>query len=244
MSERVQAVSRLLYRKVGHTQKGDMVKRVKVSKLEKPNISTEAINFKAPHNAKTSQAWKYPNNNILRAPSVMINGTRYYDPKMENKDYPRRKQESNFFVTINTNQSGEDPESCDQVTRAMGAVLEHLKEDKVIARCIKFGPKHPEFYADDRYVDVVHSIDFKGVVETGHIMERVHAHIWITIHHYSQVQLNTQMLQYETKQVYNAALGPGHTNSLKKLPYVQIKLLPQSDWTDVMRQYIHKAMTA
>ena len=32
--------------------------------------------------------------------------------------------------------------------------------------------------------------------------------------------------------------------SMDEFPYVHVKLLPQSDWTDVMRQYIHKGMAA
>jgi len=31
---------------------------------------------------------------------------------------------------------------------------------------------------------------------------------------------------------------------IRKLPYVHVKLLPQSDWATIMRQYIHKAMTS
>ena len=97
MSERVASVSRLLFRKVGHTHKThthEMVKR-QPSKLTRKVVTTESIDFKTPHSAKTKQAWKYKNNNIVRATSTTINGTKYTDHKDVGE--ARRKQESNFF---------------------------------------------------------------------------------------------------------------------------------------------------
>ena len=245
MSERVASVSRLLYRKVGHTHKTntqEMVKRQ--SKLTRKVVTTESIDFKTPHSAKTKQAWKYKNNNIVRHPTVTINGTPYTDHKDAGE--ARRKQESNFFITINSNKAPCEAEGQDDVVKAMERVLKHLQEERVLARCIRFGPKHPEHYSADKYADVIHSLDFKGAVETGDKQKRVHAHIWLTVTHYSQIQLNIQMLQHETLTEYNKALSNIRSESkyfIEALPYVCVKLLPQSDWTDVMRQYIHKAMT-
>eukprot|EP00965_Chrysotila_dentata_P078725 2595042-Pleurochrysis_carterae.AAC.6 len=68
---RVQAVSRLLHRTVGHTHKvfaEGMVQRVR----KKPVISTQSVDFKAPHSAKTKQAWRYPGGQIVRAPSTLL----------------------------------------------------------------------------------------------------------------------------------------------------------------------------
>ncbi len=236
MSERVAAVSRLLYRKVGHTSK--RVQMVKRERVAKPFISTEAIDFKAPHSAKTKQSWKYPSNNIVRASHLKI--SQYHDHK--DSSLARRKQESNFFVTINSNKSPDSPADCDQTVKAMENVLKELKEDRVLAQCIKFGPKNPETYINDKYHDVVHSVDFKAAVETGDVMRRVHCHIWLTITHYSQIQINVKMLQIIARKAFNQVAE--RDNQIKDMPYVHVKLLPQSDWTDVMRQYIHKAMTA
>ena len=52
------------------------------------------------------------------------------------------------------------------------------------------------------------------------------------------------------KALYNAHVTPigtvGGINELKvnRMPYIQVKLLPSSDWAMVIRQYIHKAMVA
>ena len=56
---------------------------------------------------------------------------------------------------------------------------------------------------------------------------------------YSQIQINPQMLMYQSKRLYNAN---AFNFQMKRQPYVHVKLLPQSNWTDVMRQYIHKGM--
>ena len=72
-----------------------MVKRINTT------ISTESVNFTAQKSAKTNQAWRYSGGQIVRAPSTDINGRKYEDPK--DPGQPRRKQESNFFLTINPN---------------------------------------------------------------------------------------------------------------------------------------------
>ena len=241
MSERVATVSRLLYRKVGHTHKVGLQRPIGM--VKRKVVTTESIDFKTPHSAKTKQAWKYKNNNIVRAESKTINGTKYTDHKDVGE--ARRKQESNFFITINSNKSPCDAKGQDDVVKAMEKVLKHLQEERVLARCTRFGPKHPEHYSADKFTDVIHSLDFKGAVETGDKQKRVHAHIWLTVTHYSQIQLNIQMLQHETRKEYNKALAVigREEHKIGALPYVCVKLLPQSDWTDVMRQYIHKAMT-
>lgn len=222
-----------------------MVKRINTT------ISTESVNFQAPKAAKTNQAWRYAGGQILRAPSTDINGRIYEDPK--DPGQPRRKQESNFFLTINPNKAPEGDERI-ILNEAMKSCLSELSKDTYIAQYLKFGPKvlgnprDSEDYRKDKYVDVIHSVDWKSGVESGPNLNRVHAHIWMTITHYSQVQINVQALQYLTRQEFNAAirrLGAGSTRlEISDLPYVHVKLLPQSNWTDVMRQYIHKGMTA
>ena len=89
------------------------------------------------------------------------------------------------------------------------------------------------------------------VVEDAHarrVVHRLHAHIWVTFTHYSQIQVNSNMLQWISRRLYNSKLPANLQKkdsgcSITRLPYVHVKLLPQSDWATIMRQYIHKAMT-
>ena len=245
---KVAAVSRLLFRKTGHTHEPytqEMVARVR---KDKTHISTQSLDFKTPHSAKTKQAWRYPGGNIVRAPSTRLGSAVYTDPKHPGENLPRRKQESNFFITINSNKAPEEPEHIDLAVKHMEQMLQTLSTEPVLATYLRFGPKD-DSYAEDKYADVIHSVDWKAAVETGDVMRRVHSHIWLTITHYSQVQINIQMLMWQARKHYNSGLGFVHLGGKSNLamddfPYVHVKLLPQSDWTDVMRQYIHKGMTA
>lgn len=227
-----------------HTQwSGDgMVKRIRNT-----DISVESVDFKARHSAKTAQAWKYRGGQIVRAASTRLGSQSYTDPKTPGA--PRRKQESNFFITINTNKvvaaDGASERSFYEVgVLAMKQMLESLAQDRHIATYLKFGPKD-DAYSGDLYGDVVQSVDWNSSVETGPDKNRLHAHIWMTITHFSQVQINVPLLMQIAKRSYNAAL-PSETrwNALRLTSnvYVHVKLLPQSDWTDVMRSYIHKGM--
>ena len=254
VNERVQAVSRLLFRKVGHEHKP--FKQGMVSRVRKKTMSTQSVDFKAPHSAKTKQAWRYPGNKVVRAPSTRLGSGVYTDPKHPNENLPRRKQESNFFITINSNKSPATTEHTRLVVQQMEKMLKNISNEAVLATYLKFGPKDKIPYAEDKYADVIHSIDWKAAVETGDVMKRVHAHIWLTITHYSQVQINVQMLMHYARQHYNdgmpygVRIGGDHHGkggsflTLDEMPYVHVKLLPQGDWTDVMRQYIHKGMAA
>ena len=238
---RVQQVSRLLFRNIGHAHKpftSDMVKRIH----SQPTMSTQSIDFKAPHSAKTKQAWRYAGNKVVRASSVMLGGTKYTDPK--DPGQPRRKQESNFFITINSNKSPEKGDEMHTAVKHMEQMLKKISTESVLATYIMFGPKD-KWYEEDKYGDVVHSVEWKSAVETGDTLKRLHAHIWLTITHYSQIQINVRMLMHQSRIAYNEGL-PFSSQHLRitAMPYVHVKLLPQSDWTDVMKQYIHKGMTA
>lgn len=249
---KVAAVSRLMYRTIGHTHQkytpSTPSTEGMVSRVRKARISTQSIDFKAPHSAKSKQAWRYPGSKIVRAPSTRLGSTVYVDPKHPGEDLPRRKQESNFFITINTNKSPDKAEDIDIAIKHMENMLTKLADETVLATYLRFGPKD-QCYEKDKYADVVHSVDWKAAVETGDVMKRVHAHVWLTVTHYSQIQINVQMLMYQARKYYNEGmplvqLGGKSVLSMDEFPYVHVKLLPQSDWTDVMRQYIHKGMTA
>ena len=231
---------RLGYRSTGHRAsqsaeyyKRDMVKRI----VRKPAISIESIDFKAPISAKSKQSWKYPGGNIVRAPAGLL--PKLYDhDRGDGAKLPRRKQESNFFITINSNQAPKKAEDVDESLRAMDKMLHELAKESMLATYIKFGPKH-EDYRDDKFGDVICGVDWKAATEMGPHQGRVHSHIWVTITHYSQIQINPQMLMYQSKRLYNSNTL---NFKMKRQPYVHVKLLPQSNWTDVMRQYIHKGM--
>ena len=212
-----------------------MVKRIK----KEPFITTSNADFKPQHTAKSKQAWRYQGNQILRAPSVWINGTKYIDPK--DPDQARRKQESNFFVTINTNKSPDD-EQMPRAVAQMTNVLETLSQRYTMAAYFKFGPVDPT-YEEDKFEDVITSnIEWKAAIETGDIMNRLHCHIWLTVTHYSQIQMNTKMLQHLTRENFNKGLRLGDPLRITDNAYVHVKLLPQSDWTSIMKNYIHKGM--
>ncbi len=234
---RVAQVSRLLHRSQPNTHRNwetGMVKRAR-----DPNVTTSGADLQVPHTAKTKQAWRYQGHQIQRAPGLMINGRRYEDPK--DPGQPRRKQESNFFITINSNKSPTD-DQMELGVRHMEHMLKTLADERIMSTYVKFGPVSPE-YQDDHYADVIHAVDWKANVETGDVMNRLHAHIWLTITHYSQVQMNVQMLQHHAAKAFNADITMlGSPLRINQKVYVHVKLLPQSDWTTVMKQYIHKGM--
>lgn len=215
-------------------------------------------------NVKSKQAWKYPGYNIVRAPSVNINGRYYTDPKEADagdalqqaqpmgetdEGTPRRKQESNFFITINPNIKFSD-ELAESAKDRFVVALQHIST--VLPRCLKFGPKDAH-YRNDIAHDVLIPMgegDWKASVEVGENLGRMHAHIICYMQHYSQIQIDTKLMQYEFRMGWNGGGGAknlpacryGDPMALKVVPYLQVKMLPQSDWTTVMRQYIRKGM--
>jgi len=221
-----------------------MVKRTPV------RISTQTVSLTKPTGLgkKAEGAWRYPGGVILRHDKRMINNgyneeKEYWDDKDPSQN--RRKHESNFFITLNTNRTlkGVDPMVAANGRTAMKETLEKLADDKEICAYMKFGPKS-NMYKDDRYHDVIQKIEWTAAVEEGEILGNLHCHIWMTVHHYSQVQINYQVLQHMFKKEYNARVNDHSALKVSKNPYVQVKLLPTSDWAMVMKQYMQKAMTA
>jgi len=215
-------------------------------KREPTKITVEGINFKPPtgdvvKGVKEKGAWRYPGGVIQRAPSKILGTKEYTDDKDPGE--ARRKHESNFFITLNTNKAiGADKKYgayAEAGKQACKTTLEILSQDAAICRYLKFGPKS-EHYRDDIFEDVVFKAEWQAAVETGEQLERLHCHIWLTLHHYSQVQINMPVMQKMFKDAFNAH-APRELR-INRMPYIQVKLLPSSDWATVMKQYIHKAM--
>jgi len=130
-----------------------------------------------------------------------------------------------------------------RVTRAVEKMVELLGTDAGVKSILKFGPKD-DFFKTDRYEDVILAVDWKPGVEMGGIQGRVHAHVWATISHISQVQVDVHKLQYLCRHLYNQAYARGDVSFpatfnrqrrgtgvdkflITKLPYVHVKLLPR-----------------
>ncbi len=216
----------------------------------KPTITVEAINMKkttgdvTKRTVKDTGAWRYPNGVIQRAPSTKLGDRDYYDDKDPGE--ARRKHESNFFITLNTNRK--IGKTMDYVAAQHGKdackeALNFLSQEENICGYLKFGPKS-EHYRNDVFTDVITKIEWQAAVEVGETLERLHCHIWLTLHHYSQVQINMPLMQKMFKDAYNDKISQVYRSQLRAngMPYIQVKLLPSSDWAMVIKQYIHKAM--
>ena len=165
------------------------------------------------------------------------------DPKEPFKDSqegtPRRKQESNFFITLNPNKKFsvlDEPKA----RKCFETALKHLAETDTLVRYIKFGPKDSHYQSDLARDVLIQGFDWKSTVEVGEELGRMHCHIILGIMHYSQIQIDTAMIRHEFRRAFNECAD----NSMKlgTLPYCQVKMLPQNDWSTIMRQYLRKGM--
>ena len=236
-----------------------MVKRIDETAVSLGSSAlSEATGDTVKKSVKKDQAWRYPGGVITRASHLggkkTSTGAAYTDDKSPGEG--RRKQESNLLITLNTNRSIErGGPMADAACKAAQHALDKLAQDSYICTYLKFGPKS-KHYQHDKYDDVIEKIDWKAAVEVGENLNRVHTHIWMTITHYSQVQINMPVMQHLFKQLYNQkakeldnAQVPPFTSyyeqiCINKRPYINVKLLPESNWAMVIKQYIHKAMTA
>ena len=154
-------------------QESPMVARAAAGAASRSNLSvvTQPVNFKASVGAKASQAWKYPGYNILRAPSVFLTtpGKLYTDPKEPDADNangkPRRKIESNFFITINPNQKVPAAKEVGAQEIFKNALKKIAREENLV-QYLKFGPKDGH-YVGDHAIDVIEKIDWDANVEIG-----------------------------------------------------------------------------
>lgn len=209
-------------------------------------VSTEHFDFKAQSRVKgvkARQAWKYPGYKIQRAPGVVLStpGVKYTDPKEHPDELPRRKHESNFFITVNPNKQFIGKKVQGAMKNRFEATMVELAKRDTLVSYLKFGPKD-KHYAKDLAIDVIKDVRWYSVVETGENLGRMHTHISLMIEHYSQIQIDTKKLQDEFKKVFNRM---GSDAIITDKVYVQVKLEDQSDWSStIKRQYMHKNMTA
>ena len=127
---------------------------------------------------------------------------------------------------------------------AMKDALVILSQNASICSYLKFGPKSAH-YRQDKFDDVIFKVEWQAAVEIGEEQQRLHCHIWLTVHHYSQVQINMPIMQKMFKEAYNKGIASSSGQKQLRcngMPYIQVKLLPSSDWAMVMKQYIHKGM--
>lgn len=193
---------------------------------------------------KGDQAWMYPNGVIRRATHLDLKNYTDHERPDGATGLPRRKIESNFLITLNTHQSMKNYAKAFACTEACEDAMKELATEKSIMQYLKFGPKNSH-YQGDKYCDVIESVEFRYGVEQGEVQHKLHAHAYMTVHHYSQVQVNMPILGSMFKTEYNRAVesrGAGKAMPLSKKPYVHVKLLPTSDWAMVIRQYMVKAM--
>ena len=230
---------RLQWRESGHA-KAAMPKEARV---KHSYISAGVASFKPPVGGKAAQAWKYQGGVVARMSDVMINGTKYCDHPRDgeaaDEELPRRKQETNFFLTINTNQCPTSPADFNQVMAALDAMNKHIAREEVMAGYIKFGPCHPN-YANDKWADVILELSSKWTSEIGPKLGRAHSHGLVTFSHCSQIQVAPKLLQQVAKDAFNQALPPTSPHRLTRLPYVHAKLLQQSGFHEIVKNYIHK----
>ena len=193
---------------------------------------------------KADQAWKYEGGVIQRAPSIYLGPGqhRYWDPKSSGTVLmPRRRQESNFFITVNTNKAPD----ADQMGRAMHCaeeMIDALASDKILPRYVRFGPRDP-FYRGDRAQDVIEGVDWRANIEVGEQFHRLHAHIYLKIMHFSQLQIDTTKLEKYARKAWNACVRDRDDDLYaEKSFYIHVKLNDQSDWQSILPRYMAKAV--
>jgi hypothetical protein len=151
----------------------------------------------------------------------------------------RRRQQSNFFITLNTNRRTFDEA---QDPRAVQSALNACFGTQIYD-ILTFGPAHPETYGDDAAHpnEFIEKIEVRAGVERGPVTGALHCHAYLTISHWSQIRINKLALQGLFKETYNlhASAGKGRM-PLKSLPACKIDLMPQTDWGQIVAHYLSK----
>ena len=152
----------------------------------------------------------------------------------------RRKQQSNFFMTLNTNKRKFDEvRDIDAMSHAINQVFK-----KGVFEILKFGPAHPATYAADGNManEVIEKVEVKAGIERGPVTGALHAHLYLTITHWSQLQIDVPRLQFLFKEAYNEKAVTKMTDKGKLA--VKVELQPQTDWSQIIAHYLSKQVGA
>lgn len=194
--------------------------------------------------AKAQQAWKYPGFVIQRAPGVTLkSGKQYTDNKPGSQGLPRRVQESNFSITISTLKSP-SAANLNRAYHCLNRALQALASEQVFVNIIKFGPKSA-WFRDDLPSDVITGVDWNASIELGGKYNRLHAHILVTIRHYSQIQIDPFAVERYARTAWNRCVQDQNSPlyATGKF-YVHVKPRSQKDYPLISQQYIIKDYVA
>jgi hypothetical protein len=171
---------------------------------------------------------------------VTDDGTTLYDHHLDKdgKRMGRRKQESNWFLTVNTNKRKFEYQDASAVHDALDVVFK-----KRLYQVLTFGPKQPDTYSRDaQWPDaVIEHVGVSGGVERGPITGALHAHMHLRVVHWSQLWINVPALQVAFKQEYNMRASAKIKDTA--MPSVKVELLQQSDFSQILAMYLAKQQT-
>jgi hypothetical protein len=152
----------------------------------------------------------------------------------------RRKQQSNFFMTLNTNKRKFDEvRDIDAMSHAINKVFK-----QGVFEILKFGPAHPATYAadGDKADDVIEKVEVKAGIERGPVTGALHAHLYLTITHWSQLQIDVPRLQFLFKEAYNEKAVTKMSDRGRLA--VKVELQPQTDYSQIIAHYLSKSVGA
>ena len=165
-----------------------------------------------------------------------------YDHHVDQSGMPlgRRRQQSNFFITLNTNKR-----KFDEIRDVQA--MEHAIDvcfKRSVYEILKFGPAHPITYAGDADIAdlVVDKVEVKAGIERGPVTGALHAHLYLTITHWSQLQIDVPRMQFLFKEAYNS-------KAVTRIPdkariAVKVELQSQTDWGQIISHYLAKQVAA
>lgn len=191
----------------------------------------------------------------------------------------RSLRESNFMITLQTNYKPRNKTEGREVQNAFVGALQRVFNDETeLSKMLLFGvfpdknpPKGVNF-GNDNYEDHVESVTSNVGVEYGPKTRRLHAHVLLTVKHYSRIFFDRQTAAnriVELMRGHSAKMGkfysdewwgPEYAEDGQKLVmrsrrmkpgrsqdrslYVQVKLLPQTNLQDLLKLYISKTVRA
>lgn len=185
---------------------------------------------------------------VMRRSDLVPMGEHKLNHDHKNPELGRRKQESNFFITCNLNKNPKD-DDVHAYTVALDYAMREMAADRVICQYLIFGPaiasmRGSDHYRDDTYAHHIDKVNYHCGIERGSKRGMVHAHVWLTIDHFSQIQIHPKQFGFLVKEFFNQSVRAQGRESLvlpaRQQVFVNVKLLPQSDFAEVIKRYITK----